>query len=546
MRSVIIAIVVALLIPTGIRAQDVTIASAPQVHGVAFQQGDAPPVVVRAAATSLSIDEANIPPVPEDLGVGENVEEGRYARLDWDKGGYLRDGFSARWTGTLNVEREAEYTFYVTTDDGARLAVDGETIVDVWVPRPPTTSEAKSTLTAGDHEIVMTFFEGGGGAVARLEWSAEQMDRQVIPKERVTAGGQPGWKVEYFRNTEVEGDPVDTTRVDGINIDWGEDGPRIGLEEPGHVGFDWTRVSPTAIVGRINAGPQTQVGVLSQAAGGQGARMAFETHDADILLSEVGGQRFGVKILDPATDFDRNPDDGSFWCPPTEGSVVFLAGFLPVKFMSAAEGRQALRDACLASVNPDLPPYPADDEGWIALFNGDDLKGWKLRRPDASDWEITDHAMDNVGHNGSDIWTESTHLDCDLHIEFKHPKGSNSGVYLQGRYEIQVLDSHDGPTFLGMCGAIYGIHPPSANACRPAGEWNSFDIDFTSAGIDDDGRIVPARMTVRHNDVLIHENAEVPRATGGELDRNYLMPGPILLQGNHGPVTYRNIKIRPK
>ncbi|HJN15938.1 MAG TPA: family 16 glycoside hydrolase [Armatimonadota bacterium] len=547
-RLLLLSIALVVLVAGSCYAQDVLIGAAPGIHGVVFQTGDGPPVVIQIGATSLGIDEAQIPGVPAGIGVDEDVEEGSYNRVEWDKGGFLRDGFSTRWTGTVGIEAEAEYTFYASSDDGARVKVDGETIIDEWVPRPKATTEGKVTLSAGDHEVICEYFEGGGAAVCQLEWSAEGLDREIIPEDRVSADGQPGWRAEYFVGTELEGEPIITEQAETIDYEWGNAGPMISPEEPGNVGFDWTRISPTAIAGRINAGPNTQIGVLASGAGaggGQTVDVKFNVHDADIPIREIAGARFGLRILDPATDYERNAEEGSFWCRPTDTSVVFVAGFIPVSFMSADECRQAISDAFAATVKPDLPTSPADEDGWIALLEDESADGWSFRGNN-SHWVAADGELDNQGHGGSDVLTESTFLDCDLHIEFKHPKGSNSGVYMQGRYELQVIDSHGGELWGGSCGAIYHIADPAVDATKPAGEWNSFDIDFTSATVDMDGRVVPARMTVKHNDMLTYDDCGVPRATGGELNRNYLTPGPVMLQGTHGLVTYRNIKVRPK
>ena len=467
--------------------------------------------------------------------------------MQWDKGGFLRDGFSTRWTGTVDIETEAEYTLYVTSDDGARVKVDGETLIDIWVPRPRATSQEQVTLTAGEHEIVCEYYEGGGAAVCQLEWSAEGVEREIIPQQKVSFGGQAGWKADYFQGTELQGEPIITEQADTIDYEWGEEGPMISPEEPGTVAFDWTRISPTAIAGRINAGPETQIGVLASGgrAGGRAAEVKFDVHDADILIGEIAGTRYGLRILDPATDFDRNAAAGSFWCPPTEGSVVFVAGFIPVAQMTADECRQAINDAFAATVAPNLPTTPPDADGWITLLDGESTDGWEFRG-NTSHWVAANGELDNAGHGGSDIMTESTFLDCDLHIEFKHPEGSNSGVYLQGRYELQIIDSHGDALWGGSCGAIYHIADPAVDATKPAGEWNSFDVDFTSGTLDMDGRVVSARMTVKHNDMLTYDDCEVPRATGGEINRYYLMPGPLMIQGTHGPVTLRNIKVRPK
>ena len=179
-------------------------------------------------------------------------------------------------------------------------------------------------------------------------------------------------------------------------------------------------------------------------------------------------------------------------------------------------------------------------EGWIQLFNGKDLTGWKTRGPNTS-WEVQDGVLANlrekngVKRRGVDIYTEKKFLDFKLHIEFKVPKGGNSGVYLRGRKEVQVHDSYGvAKPGSGHCGGIYSVAAPLVNACKPAGEWNTFDITC-----------VGNKITVYLNGKLIQDNVEVNRPTGGSLGGQLGTPGPIMLQGNHSTVWYRNIWIKP-
>lgn len=165
--------------------------------------------------------------------------------------------------------------------------------------------------------------------------------------------------------------------------------------------------------------------------------------------------------------------------------------------------------------------------------------------------------------NGSEGRT--THLvslgewsDCELHVEFLIPKGSNSGVYLMGRYEIQIYDSFlmESPPYPGIeCGGIYPRwvegrnvegHSPLRNVARPAGEWQSFDIIFRAPRFDAKGRKVePALFVeVRHNGVVVHQNVAVSGPTRAALFVDEQPSGPLMLQGDHGPVAYRNIRIR--
>ena len=179
-------------------------------------------------------------------------------------------------------------------------------------------------------------------------------------------------------------------------------------------------------------------------------------------------------------------------------------------------------------------------EGWVQLFNGKDLTGWKGRGKIES-WEAVDGVLANLREkdgkkrNGVDLYTEAKFLDFDLHIEFKVPKRGNSGVYLRGRKEVQVLDSH-GKKKLGQgdCGGLYGKAAPTANTSKPAGEWNAFDIT-----------IVGHKITVKLNGTLIQDGIEVPGNTSGSMGGRPDTPGPIMLQGNHTTVWYRNIWLKP-
>jgi len=180
-------------------------------------------------------------------------------------------------------------------------------------------------------------------------------------------------------------------------------------------------------------------------------------------------------------------------------------------------------------------------EGWIQLFNGKDLTGWKFKGGTNTSWEVQDGVLANLREKdgqkrrGVDIFTEQTFRNFQLHIEFKVPKGGNSGVYLRGRKEIQVHDSFGvekpGP---GHCGGLYGKAGAMVNACKPAGEWNSFDAT-----------IVGDVITVYHNGKLIQDKVELKGCTGGALDGDDSKPGPLMLQGDHSTVWYRNIWIKP-
>jgi hypothetical protein len=190
--------------------------------------------------------------------------------------------------------------------------------------------------------------------------------------------------------------------------------------------------------------------------------------------------------------------------------------------------------------------------GAVALFDGESGRGWSARGGGEARWRVDEGALEVVAGAG-DIVSDERFRDALIHLEFWCPdmpdkKGqakANSGVYVQGRYEIQVLDSYGiGIPGKGDCGAIYDQLAPLVNACRPPLEWQSFDIVFRAARVSDSGRLIaPARLTVFQNGIVIHNNAEVEGPTGRPLDADVGEPGPLLLQDHGDPVRYRNIWI---
>lgn len=185
----------------------------------------------------------------------------------------------------------------------------------------------------------------------------------------------------------------------------------------------------------------------------------------------------------------------------------------------------------------------------VVLFDGTSLAGWRKKGSDEpADWPI-ENGVATVGKG--DIVSVETFRDAHIHLEFKEPdipeatgqKKGNSGVYLQGKYEIQVLDSYgwEAPG-TGDCGAIYLQFAPLVNACKPALEWQTYDIIFRAARVDDAGNVVEqARITLLHNGVVVHNNVVVQGPTGGAMEGPLGDPGPLRLQDHRDPVQYRNI-----
>lgn len=200
---------------------------------------------------------------------------------------------------------------------------------------------------------------------------------------------------------------------------------------------------------------------------------------------------------------------------------------------------------------PGLPPSDA-----TVLFEGKDLSKWAHKDGSPAKWKVENGYAETVPKSGY-IYTRDAFGDCQLHVEFNEPahaKGEgqergNSGVFLMGLYEIQVLDSYENKTYAdGQAAAVYGQYPPLANASRPPGQWQSYDIVFHGPRFDKVGKLLrPARVTVLHNGVLVQDNVELTGPTAhGKRPPYETQPEklPLALQDHHNPVRFRNIWIR--
>lgn len=177
--------------------------------------------------------------------------------------------------------------------------------------------------------------------------------------------------------------------------------------------------------------------------------------------------------------------------------------------------------------------------GAVVLFDGKGMNRFPKSKVD-----------EKLGALEQGITSEDTFGDCSLHVEFLLPfmpdaRGQgrgNSGLYLQGRYEVQMLDSFALTGKDNECGGLYRIAEPKVNMCLPPLTWQTYDVDFTAAKYDAAGKkTANARITVRHNGVLIHENQELPGATTSAPNKEENTPGPVYLQNHGNPVRYRNI-----
>lgn len=232
--------------------------------------------------------------------------------------------------------------------------------------------------------------------------------------------------------------------------------------------------------------------------------------------------------------------------------------------------RTLLRALCLLAASAALAAQ-AQPTGILRPFNGQNLDGWKARPEGNSKnmWTVGTARLDPVdpkklqvtpggnelinltaGHGQSlDLYSEVLHGDAVITLEVMVPRDSNSGIYVMGEYEVQVLDSfgkdaNPGP---GDMGAIYGAQPPQKPKYKAPGQWNTYEIHWQAPRFDTAGKKTANAkfLKVILNGVTIHENVEMRGPTPGGVDGKEKPKGPLMFQGNHGPVAYRNIQIAP-
>jgi hypothetical protein len=238
----------------------------------------------------------------------------------------------------------------------------------------------------------------------------------------------------------------------------------------------------------------------------------------------------------PISKVNFNDGKMSFTIPPQwekGNDLSFEATFAGDSLsgtMVAADGKNynwsGVRAPSLKRTTPPVWQKP------VQLFNGKDLSGWHASG-DKNQWVVKDGVLSSP-HSGSNLFTDQTFNDFKLHIEFRYPEGSNSGVYLRGRYEVQIEASHEDEPYKDVFSAIYGFIAPSEMVAKKPGEWQSYDITLI-------GRMV----TVVANGKTVICNREIPGITGGAINSKEGEPGPIYIQGDHGPIDYRNIVITP-
>jgi len=206
---------------------------------------------------------------------------------------------------------------------------------------------------------------------------------------------------------------------------------------------------------------------------------------------------------------------------------------------------------------------------WQRIFNGKNLDGWQVKGDEKkSKWAVGTAAVSsedpkllvNKGGQGEminlaqehgdsiDIYSKAKFGNCRIELDLMVPKGSNSGIYVMGEYEVQVLDSWGKEKMENSdMGAVYGAAPPPVNACKEPGQWQKYIIEFVAPKFDANGKKIKNAkfLKIELNGQLLHENLEMPGPTPGGVTGNEAPVGPIMFQGNHGPVAYRNIMIKP-
>lgn len=167
----------------------------------------------------------------------------------------------------------------------------------------------------------------------------------------------------------------------------------------------------------------------------------------------------------------------------------------------------------------------------VALFNGKDMTGWHT---DGQNQWVVEGGVLKSPKSGSNLLSDAKFNDFKLHVEFRCPKGSNSGIYLRGRYEVQIIDSKGAEPDDGLFAGVYGFITPNEMVAKDPSEWQTFDITLV-------GRTV----TVVANGKSVITAQLIPGITGGAIDSKEGEPGPIMIQGDHGPIEFRNITITP-
>jgi len=319
-------------------------------HGIGFFRGDDVAYSLRVLATGGNYRESLAGGEYKGLKpAGPGTELGSYVRQEWTVSSPLADNFSVRWTGTLRVPQTGKYTFYLASDDGARLVIDDEMVIDAWYDRSGEESVGERDLTAGEHTLRCEYYERGGGAQCHLAWSGPGVPRQIIGDPVMTADGRPGLKAQYFRGTDLEGEPQEA-HVAKVDFNWGEGGPQVGEGDPPVVVLEWTRSGEGAVIGRVRAPRGSYVGLML---GALDTRNTWFLDESGVLVGSVRTGRdedlLGFRLRAwprGLVEIRGGVPQAGLWVPATE-PVCFAAGFVPLPDVTPAA-----IEAELAKVRP--------------------------------------------------------------------------------------------------------------------------------------------------------------------------------------------------
>lgn len=265
----------------------------------------------------------------------------------------------------------------------------------------------------------------------------------------------------------------------------------------------------------------------------------------------LGGGKYQLNLL---SKFDaRDAEIGKLNGETDGGKTVFKGKAGDVEIEAAASGA-AIRGGGLdlekiERLSPTLGAKPP--AGAKVLFDGSGTEAWQKQGGGDAPWKVIDGAM-QVG--GGSIVSKEEFGDCTIHVEFQTPfmpeaRGQgrgNSGVYLMGRYECQVLDSYGLSGEHNECGGVYTVAKPLVNMCAPPLQWQTYDIEFTAPRFEGGKKVANAKMTVTHNGVKIHDGTEIPKPTTAAMSGQDAEKGPLYLQDHGNPVRYRNIWVQPR
>ena len=234
---------------------------------------------------------------------------------------------------------------------------------------------------------------------------------------------------------------------------------------------------------------------------------------------KIADNRFSFSIPPQWEEGDRNMDfEGELVGDQLRGTMVYTDG-RSYPFMGK---RQSVFPAPEKIVWAEQKP----------LFNGKNIEGWHLDG-DKNKWTVTDRILSNAG-GGSNLITNEKFGNFKLKAEFRYPKGSNSGIYLRGRYEVQITDNKGLEPSDIYFGGVYGFLEPNQMAAKNAGEWQTYEIT-----------LIGDRVTIVANGESVITDQTIPGITGGAIDSEEDQPGPIMLQGDHGAVEFRSLEIIP-